>query len=131
MTTAQAAETASAVRFHIHHTTEEAFYVLEGGMTLMTTERGVNAIAGSSVHIPRGTIHAFTNHEATPLRRLTFISPGWVSAWIENEGALLEDAGTQEPDVARQRVIYEKYGLEVVTPPPHGPARSQLDCGRA
>jgi mannose-6-phosphate isomerase-like protein (cupin superfamily) len=115
----------SAVPFHIHHGAEEAFYILEGTMTVTTPEREVKAQAGSFVLIPRGTVHAFANHEAAPLRWLTFISPGWVSAWIEEEGALLEETGTQEPDIARQNAIYEKYGLEVVAPPPRGPATSQ------
>jgi len=115
----------AAVPFHIHHGAEEAFYILEGAMTVTTPEREVKAEAGSFVLIPRGTIHAFANREAAPLRWLTFISPGWVSAWIEEESALLEEAGTPELDGARQNAIYEKYGLEVVGPPPRGPATGQ------
>ena len=121
----------SAVPFHIHHGAEEAFYILEGAMTVTTPSREVKAQAGSFVLIPRGTVHALANNEAVPLRWLTFISPGWVSAWIEEESALLEETGTQEPDVARQEAIYEKYGLEIVAPPPRGPAFSQSDNDRS
>jgi mannose-6-phosphate isomerase-like protein (cupin superfamily) len=112
----------SAVPFHIHHGAEEAFYILEGAMTVFTPERAVKAEVGSFVLIPRGTVHAFANDGTVPLRWLTFISPGWVSAWIEEESALLEETGTLEPDGARQEAIYEKYGLEVVGPPPRRPA---------
>jgi mannose-6-phosphate isomerase-like protein (cupin superfamily) len=121
----------SAVPFHIHHGAEEAFYVLEGAMTVTTPDRAVTAQAGSFVLIPRGTVHAFANHEAAPLRWLTFISPGWVSAWIEEESALLEESGTQEPDVARQEAIYAKYGLEIVAPPPRAPAIGQSGNNRS
>jgi mannose-6-phosphate isomerase-like protein (cupin superfamily) len=121
----------AAVPFHIHHGAEEAFFILEGAMTVSTPDRVVNAGAGSFVLIPRGTVHAFANHGAAPLRWLTFISPGWVSAWIEEESALLEEAGNQEPDVARQEAIYEKYGLEVVAPPPRGPATGRPETDRS
>jgi hypothetical protein len=82
----------------------------------------VEAPAGSFVLIPRGTVHTLVNHGAAPVRWLTLISPGWVSAWIEEESALLDETGTGEPDAARQKAIYEKYGLELVAPPPDGPA---------
>jgi mannose-6-phosphate isomerase-like protein (cupin superfamily) len=111
-----------AAPFHIHHGAEEAFYILAGTMTVMSPERTVEAPAGSFVLIPRGTVHTLANHGAAPLRWLTFISPGWVSDWIVEEGALLDAAGTGEPDAARQEAIYEKYGLELVAPPPDGPA---------
>jgi mannose-6-phosphate isomerase-like protein (cupin superfamily) len=110
------------VPFHIHHGAEEAFYILEGSMTVSTPERAVEAPAGSFVLIPRGTVHTLANPGAVPLRWLTFISPGWLSAWIEEESDLQEEAGPGEPDAARRAAIYEKYGLEIVAPPPGRPA---------
>jgi mannose-6-phosphate isomerase-like protein (cupin superfamily) len=117
----------AAVPFHIHHGAEEAFYVLEGTMTVTTPEGAVDAPAGSFVLIPRGTVHAFANPGAEPLRWLTFISPGWVSEWIEEESDLLDETGSGEPDAAKQEAIYEKYGLELVAPPPDGPAIDDVD----
>ncbi len=90
----------AAVPFHIHHGAEEAFYILEGVMTLTTPERTVEAPTGSFALIPRGTVHTLANHGATPLRWLNFISPGWVSGWIEEESALLDEMATDEPDAA-------------------------------
>jgi mannose-6-phosphate isomerase-like protein (cupin superfamily) len=117
----------AAVPFHIHRGAEEAFYILEGTMTVSTPERTMDAPTGSFVLIPRGTVHTLANPGATPLRWLTFISPGWVSAWIEEESDLLEETGTYEPNAARREAIYEKYGLELVAPPPGKPARDGLD----
>lgn len=108
----------SDVPYHIHHTAEEAFYVLEGQMTVFTPAGTQEAPAGAFVLIPRGTPHAFANHGATPLRWLTFISPAWVSAWIEEESALVQSDGNEEPDPDRQAAIYAKYGLEIIGPPP-------------
>lgn len=117
----------AAIPFHIHHGAEEAFYILEGTMTVSTPEQTLEARPGSFVLVPRGTVHTLANPGATPLRWLTFISPGWVSAWIEEESDLLEETGTDEPDAARREAIYEKYGLELVAPPPGKPARDGLD----
>jgi mannose-6-phosphate isomerase-like protein (cupin superfamily) len=117
----------AAIPFHMHRGAEEAFSILGGAMTVFTPERAVDAPAGSFVLIPRGTAHAFANRGAAALRWLTFISPGWVSAWIEEESALLDEAGTGEPDAARQQAIYEKYGLEVVAPPPDAPVFAGRD----
>jgi mannose-6-phosphate isomerase-like protein (cupin superfamily) len=122
------------VPYHIHHTAEEAFYILEGQMTLFTPNGEREAPAGTFVLIPRGTEHAFANHGATPLRWLTFISPAWVSGWIEKESELMRDAGADEPDAARQAAIYEEYGLEIVGPPPghheNGHSASHTPSGR-
>jgi mannose-6-phosphate isomerase-like protein (cupin superfamily) len=108
----------SGVPYHIHHTAEEAFYILEGEMTVFTPDGPREAPAGTFVLIPRGTAHAFANHGVTPLRWLTFISPAWVSGWVEEESALLQNAGTEQSDRDLQAAIFAKYGLEIVGPPP-------------
>jgi hypothetical protein len=72
------------------------------------------------------SVHRVLNKDARQ-RWLTFISPGWVSGWIEEESDLLNETGTDAPDAARQEAIYEKYGLELVAPPPDGPARDGRD----
>jgi mannose-6-phosphate isomerase-like protein (cupin superfamily) len=117
----------AGVPYHIHHTAEEAFYILEGQMTLYTPDGPREAPAGTFVLIPRGAVHAFANHGTTPLRWLTFISPAWVSGWIEKESELLPVAGMGEPDVAKQAAIYEEYGLELIGPLSPGPATGQRE----
>ena len=45
---------------HRHQADDEAFYVLEGELTFwLGTDAPVRAAAGSFVHIPGGTVHAF------------------------------------------------------------------------
>jgi mannose-6-phosphate isomerase-like protein (cupin superfamily) len=98
----------NAVPFHLHREAEEAFYVLEGELTVFTRGRTLAVPAGSFVLIPRGTVHALANRGAEPVRWLTLISPAWVSGWIQAEAA---DPGNRE-------AVYLRYGLEIVGPPP-------------
>ena len=97
-----------AVPMHIHHTAEEAFYVLDGVITFIGAFGPTDAPPGSFVLIPRGTPHSIANRTSRSVSWLTLISPAWVSDWIEEEAA----------DPGRQDEIYEKYGLEIVGPPP-------------
>jgi mannose-6-phosphate isomerase-like protein (cupin superfamily) len=98
----------NAVPFHIHREAEEAFYVLEGELTVFTEDRTLAAPAGSFVLVPRGTVHSLANRGAVPVRWLTLISPAWVSGWIQAEAA--------DPD--DREAIHLRYGLEIVGPPP-------------
>jgi mannose-6-phosphate isomerase-like protein (cupin superfamily) len=98
------------VPFHLHREAEEAFYVLEGELTVFTEGRTLAAPAGSFVLVPRGTVHSLANRGAVPVRWLTLISPAWVSGWIQEEAA--------DPD--DREAIYLRYGLEIVGPPPKG-----------
>jgi len=45
---------------HLHHHDDEAFYVLEGQMTVTCGEQTWTAAPGSFVLLPRGIPHAFT-----------------------------------------------------------------------
>jgi mannose-6-phosphate isomerase-like protein (cupin superfamily) len=104
------------VPFHIHLEAEEAFYILEGELTIYIPDRRLAAAAGSFVLIPRGVVHSIGNRTPTPVRFLTIISPAWVSAWIEEESELLQSSSAGDLD--RWSAIATKYGLELVGPPP-------------
>lgn len=54
----------NAVPFHLHREAEEAFYVLEGELTVFTEGRTLAAPAGSFVLIPRRTVHSLANRGA-------------------------------------------------------------------
>ena len=56
-----------------HHPWDEAFYVLQG-QVLVTMDGHEHLLdAGSFVHVPAGTIHAYTN-QSTPTRLLAIVS---------------------------------------------------------
>jgi mannose-6-phosphate isomerase-like protein (cupin superfamily) len=99
-----------AVPLHRHLGAEEAFYVLEGELTVFAEDHTLALPAGAFVLVPRGTVHSLANRAAVPVRWLTLISPAWVSGWIQEEAAAVDDQ--------QRAVVYLRYGLEIVGPPP-------------
>jgi mannose-6-phosphate isomerase-like protein (cupin superfamily) len=107
----------TAVPLHIHHSAEEAFFVLGGELTIHAGGNRVQAPAGSYVLIPRGMSHAIANIGAAPVRWLTMISPAAQSGWVDAEHELLVDADGA-PDPGQVAEIHRRFGLEIVGPPP-------------
>lgn len=62
-------------RPHIHHNHEEAFYVLEGELTMRVGTRTIKAPTGSFVVVPRGVVHQPANPGAQLTRVLLIFSP--------------------------------------------------------
>jgi len=62
--------------FHLHPTTDEAFYVAEGDATFLLGDREMTVRAGGFVFVPRGTAHTVWNAGETAVRGLLIISPG-------------------------------------------------------
>ncbi len=61
---------------HIHHREDEAFYVLEGELTMRCGERTFRAAAGAFVFLPRDVPHTFVVEGDVPARMRTLLSPG-------------------------------------------------------
>ena len=55
---------------HIHHMDDEAWYVLEGILRVRVGSDEVEAHAGASVFVPRGTPHSYWNPGPGPVRYL-------------------------------------------------------------
>ena len=62
-------------RPHIHRYHDEAFYVLEGELTMRVGPRRITAPAGSFVVVPRGAVHQPSNPGTEPTRVLIIFSP--------------------------------------------------------
>jgi quercetin dioxygenase-like cupin family protein len=68
-------------RPHIHRDYEEAFYVLEGELTVRVRTRTISAPAGSFVVVPRGVVHQPSNPGTQPTRvLLIFPRRGWITS---------------------------------------------------
>src|SRR5579884_2179089 len=65
---------------HIHHTEDEAFYVLEGAMCVTCGDDSWEATAGSFVFLPRGIPHSFLVTSEMPIRGLQITAPPASSA---------------------------------------------------
>ena len=98
---------------HLHH--EEAFYVLEGELTVRIGPRKIEAPAGSFVVVPRGVVHQPSNPGAQPTRVLLVFSPGGMDRFFEEaaEGRMPLAAVANDPAVLeRLEAFTEKYGYE-------------------
>jgi quercetin dioxygenase-like cupin family protein len=60
----------SAVPPHVHDRDDEAFFIIEGELTLDTDDGPRVAAAGSFIHLPAGVRHGFRNTTAAATRVL-------------------------------------------------------------
>ena len=105
---------------HRHQEDDEAFYVLDGAMTFyLSNDEPIRASAGSFVHIPGGTIHAFRVDSETA-RYLIITTPRHERFYR----AIAEPAQTRSippdapMDMERIGAACEAYGVEGVGPAP-------------
>jgi mannose-6-phosphate isomerase-like protein (cupin superfamily) len=105
---------------HVHHREDEAFYVLDGELTMRCGDRSFRAAAGSFVFLPRDVPHTFVVEGNRPARMLTLLSPGGGEGLFVDGGRAAEHDGLPPagpPDLALLKRVSEQYGSEIVGPP--------------
>jgi quercetin dioxygenase-like cupin family protein len=105
---------------HLHRDEDEALCVLEGEVEFLLGEDTIPAGAGTCVHVPRGTLHAFKNVGTSPSRVLAVITPGGFEGFFLEAGEPATEGSSApegEPDVGRIVEIGRRYGLEIPPPP--------------
>jgi quercetin dioxygenase-like cupin family protein len=108
-------------RPHIHCNHEEAFYVLEGELTVRVGSRKITAPAGSFVVVPRGVVHQPSNPGTQPTRVLLVFSPSGMDHFFEEaaEGRIPLQAEPTDPAVLEKlKAFTRKYGYEFAEFPP-------------
>jgi quercetin dioxygenase-like cupin family protein len=99
--------------FHRHH--EEAFYVLEGELTVRVGSSKTVAPVGSFVVVSRGVVHQPSNPGRQPTRVLLVFSPGGMDRFFEEAAAgRIPLAAVPDDPVVLERLgaFTEKYGYE-------------------
>jgi mannose-6-phosphate isomerase-like protein (cupin superfamily) len=110
----------SSPPLHVHHREDEAFWVLEGTLTVRCGDRTFTAGPGSFTFLPRGVPHTFVVEGDAPVRLLSICVPGGFEEYFVAAGRPAGDDGLPPnvpPDVAMLREVGERYGLEIVGPP--------------
>jgi mannose-6-phosphate isomerase-like protein (cupin superfamily) len=105
---------------HVHHREDEAFYVLEGELTMRCGDRTFRAGAGAFVFLPRDVPHTFVVEGDKPARMLTLLSPGGGEGVFVDAGRPAEHGGlppAAPPDIETLKRVSEQYGAEIVGPP--------------
>ena len=108
---------------HSHANEDEAFYLLEGALTVSCGEQTFPATAGSCVFLPRGIMHSWRVTSAEPARFLAFYTPGGFEGFFREGGepalAATPPPLDTPPDLPKILALAAKYGL-LVPPPPGG-----------
>lgn len=108
---------------HLHHATDEFFYVLDGTYEFEVDGHPVAAPAGTTVYVPRGTLHGFRNTGSAPARLLDYHTPAAFEAFFEEAGTPcgVDDwrSGTPAPmpEMGRVMELIRKHGMEMPPPP--------------
>jgi mannose-6-phosphate isomerase-like protein (cupin superfamily) len=113
---------------HVHHREDEAFWVLEGTLTMRCGEQTFLAEPGAFVFLPRDIPHTFVVEGDTPARMLTLLTPGGGEQLFVEGGRPAENEGLPPEgpiDIPALQRVNAKFGAEIVGPPllPAGLAR--------
>jgi quercetin dioxygenase-like cupin family protein len=108
-------------RPHIHRYHNEAFYVVEGELTVRVGPRRITAPAGSFVVVPRGAVHQPSNPGTEPARVLLIFSPAGMDRFFEEaaEDRIPLQVAPADPEVREKLAAFtDKYGYEFAELPP-------------
>jgi quercetin dioxygenase-like cupin family protein len=103
---------------HVHHNEDEAFWILEGDVTIEVGDTTIEARAGDYAYGPRDIPHRYTVGDAG-CRMLFILTPGGFEGLVREMG---EPAGSrtvpepseEPPDMERVAAIAGRYGCELV-----------------
>jgi len=92
---------------HVHHGDDEAWYVVEGTLVVQVGDVEVQAGAGASVFVPRGTPHTYWNAGPGKLRYLLVMSA--------NIYGLIQDIHTlPDRNIDALRAVFAKHASALV-----------------
>ena len=92
---------------HVHHSDDEAWYVLEGTLCVKVGEEEIEAPAGSGVYVPRDTPHTYWNPGPNPVRYLLIMTP--------NISRLIQDIhSTSDRSTPALQALFRKYDSELL-----------------
>lgn len=104
---------------HLHHKTDEAFWVLEGEVEFLGGDRTFVAGAGSFVFVPKETVHTFKNVGAATARMLGMALPAGAEAYFREIGRPAGEGAAPPPEPAEvERWITLGSEYDTYFPPP-------------
>jgi mannose-6-phosphate isomerase-like protein (cupin superfamily) len=92
---------------HVHHSDDEAWYVLEGVLRVQVGTDEVEAKAGSAVFVPRGQAHTYWNPGPAPVRYLLVMTSN-IYRLIQEIHKMTD----RNPDALRE--VFRKYDSELL-----------------
>jgi quercetin dioxygenase-like cupin family protein len=111
----------TAPPLHVHHTEDEAFYVLDGEVTVLVGDERIDLRTGSYCFAPRGIRHTWIVRSERA-RMLVTVSPaGLEQAFVSLGVPVTGPEPPAEPVLpAPDELIrlFAGYGVEILGPPP-------------
>lgn len=108
--------------WHVHHKEDEAFYILEGEMTIHVGKQTFKGTPGSFIFAPKDIPHMYTVDSPGYVRVLMFFSPSGFEDFIRATSIpapslVPPPPSTVEIDYEQVMGIAQQYGAEFVEPP--------------
>lgn len=112
----------TATPLHLHRNEEEAFYVLEGELTMVVGDETFDVSTGDYAIVPRNTPHAYVVRSEVARMLVTFSPSGFEEAFIDLGVAVADSpeppVETVMPPVEAIVRAFAPYGCEILGPPP-------------
>jgi len=102
---------------HVHHRTDEGFYVLSGSYRFLVDGKTIDGSPGSHVLVRAGKPHTFWNAGHVPARCLIILTPPQFAQYFRELSIGLADAKTDEDSIEARRKLSARFDIEVVGPP--------------
>ena len=109
---------------HAHGREDEAFYIIDGQISVECGGKRFTAGPGDFTFLPRGIPHTFLVTRG-PVRGLQITAPAGFEEFIAEAGRPAQGPGLPElaePDIARLAAAGQRYGHQILgppRPPPH------------
>jgi mannose-6-phosphate isomerase-like protein (cupin superfamily) len=110
---------------HVHHDSDEGFYLLEGEVTFWAGDAERRIGPGEFVLGPKDVPHTYRVTGETPARFIVTSSTGSFAAFVQAYGVPAERAELPEPgapDVELLGRLAAEHGIELLGPPGMVPA---------
>lgn len=102
---------------HVHHRTDEGFYVLSGAYRFLVDGKTIDGSAGFHLQVQAGLPHTFWNSADVPARCLIILTPPEFASYFRELSIGLADAKTDEDSIEVRRRLSARFDIEVVGPP--------------
>ncbi|WP_053725710.1 cupin domain-containing protein [Streptomyces sp. WM6378] len=105
---------------HIHHDSDEAFYLIDGELEISNEQRSEVVGTGAFIFVPRGKVHAFKNTGDKPCKMLIIFTPAgferfFTELGVSGEGDMpAADAEQYARDLAKAESIVARYAAEYI-----------------
>lgn len=108
-----------ATPLHVQPDDEETFHVLEGRFTFWANGETYSAEPGATVHLPAGTPHAYrVDSDGGQVLDITTAQHEAFFRACGDPALRRELPPAAEPDLGRVVAAGEKYGVDILGPPP-------------